>query len=168
MHANTAVHACWCASLPLQHTDYTTLQAPSCSPNAVVLCCAVLLCVVPVWNQVGLAFVFFCMAVGVLLPLLLAACAFLVITWLWACGTFVSIGSTPAMSQAGFALMILVQTYAFVAGGDMITCEEGRGWQLSAHLWQHVAGRAATCQQCCMMLSVLSNSSAWSACATAK
>lgn len=82
--------------------------------------------------QAGGGFVLFSMAVGLLLPLLLAAAAFVTITWVWAAATTLALASTPIMSQCGLALWFVGQAYFLVGGGDPIKCEhkrqEGQGW----------------------------------------
>jgi hypothetical protein len=67
------------------------------------------------------------MAVGVLLPVLLAAAAFVSVTWVWAAASTLSIASTPAVSQAGLALWMALQVYLFTGGGDLVQSELAAG-----------------------------------------
>jgi hypothetical protein len=73
--------------------------------------------------QAGGGFVLLSMAIGLLLPLLLASAAFVTITWVWAAATTLALASTPIMSQCGLALWFLGQAYFLVGGGDPIKCE---------------------------------------------
>lgn len=72
--------------------------------------------------QVGTAFVLFCLVVGLLAPLLIAAGSFVAITWVWAAASCLSITLTPALSQFGLAMWMVLQAY-LMTGGDKIKGE---------------------------------------------
>jgi hypothetical protein len=68
--------------------------------------------------QIGVGFVLISLAISLLLPLLLLSAAFVSVTWVWAAASTLALASTPAMSQAGFALWMLAQLYFLTGGGD--------------------------------------------------
>jgi hypothetical protein len=67
--------------------------------------------------------VLFSLTIGVLLPVMLAAAAFVTVTWVWSAASTLSIASTPAVSQAGLALWMAAQVYFLTGGGDLVRSE---------------------------------------------
>lgn len=92
--------------------------------------------------QVGTAFVLFCLVVGLLAPLLIAAGSFVAITWVWAAASCLSITLTPALSQFGLAMWMVLQAY-LMTGGDRIKGEHSCRTDL-AHAQQDLACAAAS------------------------
>lgn len=66
--------------------------------------------------QVGCSYVAAYLSTCLLLPLVLAGCAVLAATWLWAAVSCVSIAGTPCLSRLGFALWIALQLWNLSRG----------------------------------------------------
>lgn len=64
-----------------------------------------------------------CLSCCLVAPFTLARFAALIMTWVWAAVSLLAITISPALSQCGLALWIVIKIFGIVGQGSLLNCE---------------------------------------------